>query len=203
MFPCPAAVGRPQPGQRKGRQRSALRQDRLAVFDTQNVVRRAQQRPHAGTQGLGSIGPGGGIGHTGRKFFTDQRVYLAAQQQLRGVQQCGGIGCFRTEGQRIAAQRRQQMHPRRGELLRRGAGVGCGQRNDDVGPCAQRSAHPDRFRQDGYAAPLHSAAAQTDSHAVGARCPDRRKLGCMAVVKGVIFGYDACKFHRKNLPTDC
>ena len=125
------------------------------------------------------------------------------QQQLRGVQQCGGIGCFRTEGQRIAAQRRQQMYPRRGELLCRGAGVGRGQRNDDVGPCAQRGAHPDRFRQDGYTAPLHSAAAQTDSHAVGARCPDRRKLGCMAVVKGVIFGYDACKFHRKNLPTDC
>ena len=203
MLPCPAAVGRPQPGQRKGRQRCALRQNRLAVFDTQNVVRRAQQRPHAGAQGLGSIGPGGGIGHTGRKFFTDQRVYLAAQQQLRGVQQCGGIGGFRTEGQRIAAQRRQQMHPCRGELLRRGAGVGRGQRNDDVGPCAQRGAHPDALGQNRHTAALHRAAAQTDSHAVGARCPDRRKLGCMAVVKGVIFGYDACKFHRKNLPTDC
>ena len=174
-------------------------QDRLAVLDAQNVVGRAQQAAGAGVQRVGSRGPGGGIGHAGGKILADAGVQFLPVQQAGRVQQSRRVGGLCTEGQRITAKRGQQVHTRGGELLRRGAGVGRGQGNDDIRPGSQRCLHPHPLGQNRHAAALHRAAAHADGNTL---CPcgaHGSQLGRMAVVEGVVFGNNACEIHNNWL----
>ena len=199
MLPCPAAVGRAQPRQRKRREGRVLRQNCLAVFDAQNVVGGAQQSPCAGAQGVGGLGSGGGVGHAGCKIFAYHIVNFFTLQQPGRVQQRPRVGRLGPKSQCVTPEGGQQIHSRGGELLRRGAGVGRGQGNDDIRPGSQRCLHPHPLGQNRHAAALHRAAAHADSNALGTCRPHRRDLGRVAVVEGVIFGDNACEIHNDFL----
>ena len=198
-LPCvAAAVGRPQTGQCQRPQRAVLVQNCPAILDAQNVVGGAQQLTRTGPKRLRRGGAGGGKGLPFGQRRPQRFVQSAPAQKTCGFQQPGRIGSLSAEGQRVTAQRGEQPHPRRRKLLRRGAGVGRGQRNDHVRPRLQRGTHPHRFRIQRQAAPLHRPGAHADGDGLRPLPAQKRQLCPVAVVERVVFRNDTRKIH-KNL----
>ena len=144
MRPCPAAVGRAQPRQRKAASGAVCwRQNCLAVFDAQNVVGGAQQSRRC--RGAACRRPRPGRRRRScrlQDFCVCTSFNFFTLQQPGRVQQRPRVGRLGPKSQCVTPEGGQQVHARGGELLRRGAGVGRGQGNDEIRPGSQRRAAP-------------------------------------------------------------
>ena len=152
----------------------------------------AQQSPCAGAQGVGGLGPGGGVGHAGCKILRITSSISSHCSSLAASNSAPASGVSAPKSQCVTPEGGQQIHSRGGELLRRkrrrrGAG-----RAMTISALAA-SAACTRTRSGRIGTPpLHRAAAHANSNALSTCRPHRRNLGRVAVVEGVIFGDNAC-----------
>ena len=189
----------PLPWERKGGQRSVLREDGLAVFDGKVVVGLFQQggKTAAGAERLHSRLPcGGKIPCAARKFGFEGGAVVVAQEELGGVHEKGDVRRLGSEHQRVAPGGSKKTDACPGKGFGSGAGAGGGKREHKVGSAGQGGADTDFFGQEGKGSPLGQPAAHRNGHPLGPQCFGLRDLPCVAVVERIVFGNDTSESHK-------
>ena len=170
----------------------------LAILHRQDVIGRLQQRGAPGTQLLQHPLTGRGKGKRGvlRHHRADSRQRLRLVQTPGQRLQYDQIVALSSEAQPVCPQSPQQPHRTAGEALSRCQGPGQRQFEHQIGAAVHRGPGTGEFVKQRRLAPLHEVPRHHAHDALIAQLtPALAQMAGVAVMKGVVFTYDADKAH--------
>ena len=179
---------------------------RPAVFDSENVVGKAEKGGLQAGEGFQSKASCGGERQAG--FLSAAKPLPVFRRGLRFGQKGSGpadgfrVPAFASKAEPVhAAQTVQDRNRPGGEIFRAGAGKPYRKLQNEIRAAGERHARPLVFIQDGRRAALREAAAHDHGHIIGpGQAAGFGKLIFVSFVKRIIFRDDPCDGHGRRSP---